>query len=155
MVSATSEALGLKAMLADYDAWLNPWLFVDASAAIGVAQRSGLGKIRHLDTGTLWLQQAVKEKQLGIAKVKGTENPSDLMTKFTDLATLEKFCAIMNLETRGGRATLAPKVAEDARGESEPGWTEEVVADVSAVDEVSDDDIAEDDCKVTELDRIH
>ena len=75
MVSATSEALGLKAMLTDYNATLDPWLFVDASAAIGVAQRSGLGKIRHLDTGTLWLQQAVKDKQIGLSKVKGIENP--------------------------------------------------------------------------------
>ena len=42
MVNATSEALGLKAMLADYDVTMSPWLYVDASAAIGVAQRSGL-----------------------------------------------------------------------------------------------------------------
>ena len=92
------------------------------------------------------MQQAVKDKQVGIAKVKGTENPSDLMTKFTDLATLEKLCTIMNLETRGGRATSAPKVAEDDRKVA--GWTDEVVADVNAIDEVSDDDAAEDDCKV-------
>ena len=44
---------------------------------------------------------------------------------------------------------MAPKVAEDARGEPEQGWTEEAVADVSAIDEVSDDDITESDCKVT------
>ena len=81
MVSATSEALGLKAMTDDYGSPLDPWLYVDASAAIGVAQRSGLGKIRHLDTGSLWLQQAVKDKQIGLLKVKGTENPADLMTK--------------------------------------------------------------------------
>ena len=108
-------------MLADYGTTLDPWLYVDASAAIGVAQRSGLGKIRHLDTGTLWLQQAVRDKQIGLTKVKGTENPADLMTKFTDYATLEKLCAIMGLETRGGRAAAAPKVAENARGEQVQG----------------------------------
>ena len=88
MVNATSEALGLKATLAEYNVAMSPWLYVDASAAIGVAQRSGLGKIRHLDTGTLWLQQAVKDKHIGICKVKGTEKPADLMTKFTDYAML-------------------------------------------------------------------
>lgn len=73
MVHATSEALGLRAMAVDYDDGIDPWLYVDASAAIGVAQRTGLGEIRHLETGSLWLQQAVKEKKIGILKIKGTE----------------------------------------------------------------------------------
>ena len=92
-------------------------------------------EIRHLDTGTLWLQQAVKDKQIGICKVNGTENPSDLMTKFTDHATLEKLCAIMGLQTRRGRAALAPKVSENARGEPEQNSGTE---DVNAID-VCDD----------------
>ena len=41
MVGATSEALGLRAMTADYNDPLDPCFYVDASAAIGVAQRSG------------------------------------------------------------------------------------------------------------------
>ena len=110
MVHATSEALGLKAMMPDYDDIKDAWLYVDASAAIGVAQRTGLGKIRHLDTGSLWLQQAVKEKKIGILKVKGTENPSDLMTKFTDANTLDKLSGLMGILTRGGRAEAAPQV---------------------------------------------
>ena len=114
MVHATSEALGLKAMTEDYHSKIDPWLYVDASAAIGVAQRTGLGKIRHLDTGSLWLQQAVKNKKIGILKVKGTENPADLMTKFTDFATLDKLCAVMGLQVRTGRAAAAPEVSRDA-----------------------------------------
>ena len=65
MVGASSEALGLKAMTRDYEEEISPWLYVNESAAIGVAQRTGLGKIRHLDTQTLWLQRAVKDKQIG------------------------------------------------------------------------------------------
>ena len=111
MVGATSEALGLRAMTDDYHDAIEPWLYVDASAAIGVAQRTGLGKIRHLETGSLWLQEAVRKKQIGILKVKGTENPSDLMTKFTDFGTLDKLSAVMGLEVRAGRAEVAPEVA--------------------------------------------
>ena len=77
LVYASSEALGMKSMTCDYESQLDPWLYVDASAAIGVAQRVGLGKIRHLDTGSLWVQQAVRRKQIGLLKVKGTENPAD------------------------------------------------------------------------------
>ena len=110
----------MKAMTKDYDAELDPWLYVDASAAIGVAQRNGLGKIRHLDTQSLWLQEAVRKKRIGLEKVKGTENPTDLMTKFTDLATLDKLCALMGLEVKGGRAAAAPNETKKPRRDSGP-----------------------------------
>ena len=44
-VTAASEALGLKAMLRDYGEEAEACLQVDASAAIGIAQRKGLGKV--------------------------------------------------------------------------------------------------------------
>lgn len=125
MVAASSEAIGLRAMTIDYGDELQPWLYVDASAAIGVAQRTGLGKIRHLDTQSLWLQEAVRKRRIGLEKVKGTENPSDLMTKFTDLATLDKLCAIMGLVVRDGRAASAPKVTtSQGDGQDKDGKTE-------------------------------
>ena len=119
MVGAGSDALGLRAMTKDYEDELEPWLYVDASAAIGVAQRNGLGKIRHLDTQSLWLQEAVRKKRLGLLKVKGTENPADLMTKFTDFATLDKLCSLMGLVVRGDRAQNAPQVARHADRQEE------------------------------------
>ena len=39
MVKVASEGLGLKAMTEDYRKPLSPWMYVDATAAIGVAQR--------------------------------------------------------------------------------------------------------------------
>ena len=114
LVYASSESLGLKAMTQYYSCVRDPWLYVDASAAIGVAQRVGLGKIRHLDTQSLWIQQAVRKKQLGLLKVKGTENPADLMTKYLDQATMYKMNELMGLEVRTGRSAIAPQVAEGA-----------------------------------------
>ena len=32
-------------------------LFTDAEAAIGMTQREGVGRTRHIDTGLLWIQQ--------------------------------------------------------------------------------------------------
>ena len=43
----------------------------DASAAIGIASRRGLGKIRHLEVSQLWLQQRVASEDL--EKVKDSE----------------------------------------------------------------------------------
>ena len=111
MMAASSEALGLKAMTQDYEHDLDPWLYVDASAAIGVAQRMGLGKICHLETQSLWLQEAVRKRKIGVIKVKGTENPVELMTKFTDFATTDKLCSVVGLVIKTGRAASAPKIA--------------------------------------------
>ena len=61
LVSTASEALGRGAMIEDVGDKVESYLYDDASAAIGVANREGLGRIRHLDTQSLWLQQALRE----------------------------------------------------------------------------------------------
>ena len=50
----------MHSLLGDFGMKAKLCLHMDASAAIGVMQRRGVGKIRHLDVSTLWLQ----EKQL-------------------------------------------------------------------------------------------
>ena len=44
MVRAASEGLGFRALAEDYGRENPPWMYVDATAALGVAQRVGLGK---------------------------------------------------------------------------------------------------------------
>ena len=53
LVLTASEALGLVAMSEDFGDKIDAFLYADASAAIGVANREGLGRIRHLDTKSL------------------------------------------------------------------------------------------------------
>ena len=74
MVSAASEGLGAKAMGLDFGVDMTILLHVDASAAIGVAQRKGLGKIRHLDTQSLWVQDAVRQRRVDLIKVNRYRN---------------------------------------------------------------------------------
>ena len=50
MTMACSEALGLVAVAKDFGEVTRPIVHVDASAAIGIAQRKGIGRVRHLDT---------------------------------------------------------------------------------------------------------
>ena len=109
LVSAASESLGLVAMTEDFGDKAGAQLYADASAAIGIANREGLGRIRHLDTQSLWLQQALRQRRLGVGKVLGTENPSDLMTKHTDAKVLEGHVKSMGCEFAAGRAELAPQ----------------------------------------------
>ena len=110
MVKAASEDMGLQAMAKDFGKAMAPWLYVDASAALGVAQRVGLGKVRHLETQSLWLQQAVRKKRLGLTKIAGPMNPADAMTKAVDSVTLERLIGVMGLERRSGRAEIAPQM---------------------------------------------
>ena len=100
------------AMSEDFGDKIDAFLYADASAAIGVAGREGLGRIRHLDTQSLWLQQALRQRRLGLGKVLGTENPSDLMTKHVDAKLLGEHVRAMGCEFKDGRAELAPQVVQ-------------------------------------------
>ena len=40
-----------------------------------------MGKIRHMDVRYLWLQEVRKGGGIKIRKIKGEENPADIMTK--------------------------------------------------------------------------
>ena len=62
-------------MLKDLGLKASVTLFTDSSAARGIIHREGLGKLRHLETGYLWLQAAVKNKRLQVRNVLGTEKP--------------------------------------------------------------------------------
>ena len=91
-------------MVADFGDGISIGLYSDASAAIAISQRTGLGKLRHIQTQYLWLQEKVSHKQLSLNKVHGTNNPSDILTKPVNAETLNKHLQYANLQTKTGRA---------------------------------------------------
>ena len=82
----------------------------DAAAAIGVCKRRGLGKIRHLHTADLWIQERLRIKDLKITKVLGTLNPADILTKHTPRKTLEQHLRTVGIFEDHGRASSAPTI---------------------------------------------
>ena len=52
-------------------------MHLDASAAIGIIQRKGLNRVRHIDVDVLWLQQQYARRILPIMEILGTKNPAD------------------------------------------------------------------------------
>ena len=80
----------------------------DATAAIGIARRKGLGKIRHLDVTDLWIQDKIRSKEIQVEKVLGQENPADALTKYVEKAILEKALSKLNLVPTKGRPACAP-----------------------------------------------
>ena len=91
-------------MAADFGDDVECGLWSDASAAIAISQRSDLGKLRHIQTQFLWLQQRVSAKELKLTKAVGTANPADMLTKNLAKADLEKHLRFSGLILREGRA---------------------------------------------------
>ena len=85
-------------------------IHVDSSAAIGICKRTGVGKIRHLDTRLLWIQEAVRDGTLEVMKVLGTENPADLTTKHLGAEQITECLTRLSCWERDGRAQAAPRV---------------------------------------------
>ena len=64
---AAAIALGFRSLLGDLgQKALNGRVWTDSSAAIGICKRQGLGKLRHLDTQMLWVQQRVRHNDLDL-----------------------------------------------------------------------------------------
>jgi hypothetical protein len=111
VIRGAGQGLGYKALLQDLGVGARLRVWTDSSAAIGICNRQGLGKLRHLDTHTLWIQQAVRTGRVDLRKVLGEENPADLLTKHSlSRQRLEKLVELHGCKYLGGRAASAPQV---------------------------------------------
>ena len=106
-LKASAEGLGLIAMLRDFGIIVNGKVLGDASAALGIIHRKGLGRTRHIDTGLLWIQKTAAEKRLEYAKVLGAENPADLLPKYLNAEVMDRHCAKFDTSFEEGRAAAA------------------------------------------------
>ena len=57
IVRGTCEAIGAKSIAKDLGSNLDGVVSTDSSAALSMTGRIGAGKVRHLDTSMLWVQQ--------------------------------------------------------------------------------------------------
>lgn len=129
LVKAASVGLGCSALLSGLGLSLELRVWTDSSEAMGIAVRQGGGKVRHLDTKTLWVQQAVRTGRCELRKIKGTENPADLFTKHHPTAgKLEQLVELFGASFREGRAAAAPTMRRER-------LTHETLGDAYNVDE--------------------
>ena len=106
----SAETLGEVAMARDMGYKLKGQILGDASAALGIIHRKGLGKIRHIDTSYLWIQEIAAQRRLAFTKVLGKENPADLFTKHLDVSTMDKHVGKLECSYKDGRASAAPEL---------------------------------------------
>ena len=98
IVKGSSEGIGAQSLLKDLGIETRLRVLADASAALGVVNRVGLGKFRHVHTNWLWIQDKNSRKEIEYCKTPGTENPADVLTKPVDNITLTKHCATLGME---------------------------------------------------------
>ena len=109
IVKGATVGLGMRSLAADLGIALEVEIRTDATAAIGICRRRGLGKVRHLDVADLWVQQQhLMDGDVLLTKVPGSSNPADALTKFVEKPVLSKMLSRMNLIFEDGRPESAP-----------------------------------------------
>ena len=111
LVKGAAQSLGLISLAADLGIKVEVMIHSDASAALGIVAREGLGKLRHINVQYLWIQTRVSEGSLDVMKVPGLQNPADLFTKHLAAADVAKFCEELCLTRHVDRAKTAPTLA--------------------------------------------
>ena len=76
-LKASAETFGNISMMVDFGMVMAGEIWGDAQAALGIINRNGLGKSRHIQIGFLWVQQVFAQNRLAFGKVLGKENPAD------------------------------------------------------------------------------
>ena len=110
-------------------------LLTDASTGQAISARKGIGKIRHLDTSQLWLQEHVQRGTIEVSKIKNIFNTADLFTKHLSRAEIDRCMEIMNHKFMPGRSASAPNIVnkDDDTGKQENDDGHEDETDIHAL----------------------
>ena len=106
-VKVCGECIGITQLANDWGIEICGRVHIDSSAAIGVANRRGNGKLRHVRVGPLWIQELVENGEIEVKKVPGACNVADALTKNVPAMTLEAHLNAMGFQFQDGRAVTS------------------------------------------------
>ena len=98
VVKGACEGIGLKQLLQDMGVTMEVRVWVDSSAAKSMTERTGLGKVRHMDVRFLWIQEVRRRGGIKVAKINGEENPADIMTKPKSVEEIRRLISVVGAE---------------------------------------------------------
>ena len=116
IIRASTESLGIATLLGDFsvkDAAVS--IGIDATAAMGMAQRVGLNNVRHVEVDVLWIQEQQARKLCPLRKIPGPRNPSDLCTKDVPAALVEQYLQQISVRVEVGRAAVDQRLHSVAK----------------------------------------
>ena len=96
-------------MMGDFGVEVAIKVNTDASAAKGMANRRGLGKVRHIAVNQLWIQDRIARGDLTIEKVNGKENLSDILTKHVNAEDIRVHLHKTGQTIEQGGHSIAPE----------------------------------------------
>ena len=105
-IKACSETLGFLSILKDYQIHATGTIMSDASAALGIIKRQGLGRTRHIHTSHLWIQK-VNQRGINFNRVSGSENCADMFTKPLTRESAEHLSELIGMEFPDGHDEIA------------------------------------------------
>ena len=85
--------------------------YLDSSAARGIFQRQGVGRVRHMSYRILWFQELLKtpEKKHRVSPIPGNLNVADIGTKRLPKHRLEQLMGFCNIGSMYGDSFLPLK----------------------------------------------
>ena len=104
LVKCTQECMGIQSLLRDWGEEATATLYADSSAALAIAKRKDAGKLLHINVSALWIQDVQDREGAEYAKILGTENPADLMTKYLVRDKIDKHMSTVGQVFQSGRA---------------------------------------------------
>ena len=110
MVKGAAQTKGLISMINDYGLKFDACVCSDASAAIGIVHRQGLGKTRHIQVQYLWMQAEIADGRMKVQKVRTDDNPADLMTKTLNQDTMSRHLHDLSFNVNSTRAKSATRL---------------------------------------------
>ena len=110
LTKGAAQTLGLIALAKDLGVTMDGTLHTDASAALGIVAREGLGKLRHVNVQYLWIQDRIRGGALTAQKVAGVDNPADLLTKYLPAQEIVRHVENIGQTLHDTRADLMPSM---------------------------------------------
>ena len=111
MVKGAGNALGISGVFQDMGIKHDVVVYTDSSAAKGMSNRRGLGKVRHIELNQLWLQDQVARGKIAVRKIRGEDNISDSLTKHSSPERIKQTMSGTMQKIVRGRHSIMPSVA--------------------------------------------
>ena len=112
----SATGMGIQALLHDWNVTMELRVMTDSSSAKAFASKRGLGKMKHIQTRYLWIQERLAMKHFVLDKVGTLLNRADVLTKQLSAKEMHKHLTAIGHIMAGGRA----KTAKMMIGEGQP-----------------------------------
>ena len=110
IVKGGTVTMGIQSLLSEIGFHTQIIIKSDASAAIGIVKRKGLGQVRHIDVHDIWIQEKVSSGKFIIHKVHTYDNLADALTKYVDPGKIIQHVTGTKQKWRVNESSMALKV---------------------------------------------